>query len=68
MVTLLIADGIAFGVRVRRASRSPKGGNLARNEVRCWIASAHSKKAKYEQASPEQKIGHDTDTDTGTGA
>ena len=40
MVTCLVAGGVAFGVGVRRASRSTTAGTRRDNEVRRWIASA----------------------------
>ena len=51
MVALLSASGTAFGVRVR----SDAGGNSARKEVRCGIASAHSKK----RSTPMRELGRD---------
>ena len=50
MVTLLIAGGAAFGVPVRRARDLRPGGTSARNEVRCWIASATSQRKRFSRA------------------
>ena len=60
MVTRLIVSGLAFGVRVRRTTRSPTGGKLSaeRAAMRDRERPPPKKELRRQHKRPEQKIGH----------